>query len=137
MKSRIETLRENVNWGIRWGMYFATGFTIVAAIVGSVRLFVGPGAIELRILELAGTIAVYYSGGLAGGAVVGVLRGFLNSCIGAVIVGIIATIPASFAAGMLVFGLYDWPGHAVPLLLWIAAVWGGVMSLVLWFSRDL
>jgi hypothetical protein len=126
----------NMAWGIRWGLYFAAAFTLIALIFGVLRLFAGTGTVGERTVSLLATVAIYWVGGVVGGAIVGLLRGLLTGCFGAALVGILATVPASFALRIALYGLYDWTERQVITFLAFAFVWGGTMSLALWFTRD-
>ena len=132
MRERPEQrlLHHNVVWGMKWGLYFATFFTLVAAIPALIRVFIAPTAGWQKSLSFAAIIGTYFFGGLSGGAIVGLLWNLVRWWWGRRLVGVIAAIPIMFATRIAVFGLDGWTRKDVYVWLFTAVVWGGIMSFV-------
>ena len=130
------SISDNVAWGVRWGLYYAAAFTAIASVISVLRLLVGSEPLSQKAVSFVATIAIYWLGGVAGGAIMGLLRGLLTGCIGAAFVGVVASVPAAFALRIALYGLHDWTQRHIVTTVGIACIWGTTMSLALWFTRD-
>lgn len=84
-----ELLRD-IKWGVGWGLWLASGFSVIVVVLAGFR-----GSTDYPELGLSTPkiIALYYLLGLAGGSVVGILRPFTKSKLGGFVVGsIIGTL---------------------------------------------
>ena len=83
-------IRENVIWGVRWGLRFAIVLVIWVLII---FLIGGSAAFAKYDTTLSKTIGVYLGGGALAGLIVGLCRPLLQNQIAAAIVGVFAAIP--------------------------------------------
>ena len=90
MTAPRHTVLDNVAWGARRGLFYAT---VLSAWVVVVYFASGPGPFTKLNTTLAGTVALYFGGGLAGGLIVGILRPFIRNEIAAAVVGVVAAFP--------------------------------------------
>lgn len=129
------SIRNNVRWGLGWGLYYASGLTIIAAIPAVIRALAAPGTFGQKAISFMATIAVYFIGGATGGVVMGLLRGLLTGCLGSMLVGMVAIMPATFAACIALFGL-SWTRDNLIFCIGFGCLYGAIMSSVLWLTRD-
>ncbi len=125
---RRNSIRQNLSWGIRWGLIFATGFTVLGLIPALIRAFSPPGSFGEQTLSFAGIVASYFFGGVAGGIVVGLLRDLMKWWLGRRIIGIAAAVPFIFAVRVLVEGHDAWTLEDVAPWIFAAVVYGVAMS---------
>lgn len=118
-------------------MYYASGFAVIALAAAALRMIVGPGSFERRLIDSLAAMGVYFLGGVTGGVIVGMLRRWLSSWIGAMVVGALATIPASFGLGVFMFGVSNWTTAKAVFCVVFGIGWGSIMSVVLWSSRSM
>ena len=88
-RARRELLRD-IKWGIGWGLWLASGFSVIVVVLAGFR-----GSTDYPELGLTTPriIALYYLLALIGGSVVGILRPFTKSKLGGFVVGsIIGTL---------------------------------------------
>lgn len=85
---------KNAYWGIRWGLAFASLFSVWALVV---LLLGGEAAFRKQGITFWQTIGAYIGGGVLAGAVVGFLRPLLKWAWSAPLVGIVAAIPVGLA----------------------------------------
>lgn len=84
------TLRRNMLWGVRNGLYYALGFSAWVVIV---RVVSGPVPFTQLHSSLAQTVLLYFGGGIGGGVVVGLCRPLIRNEIAAAVVGVVAAVP--------------------------------------------
>ena len=96
----------------------------------------GRVAVNRLGLSVAQLIALYFAGGLAGGAAVGFLRPWVRNTLGAMAVGYVGAIP--FAAGYFVLTIEPerWLSEGLILTL-ITSLAGAGLGAVLWSDKDL
>ena len=79
------TLLKNLEWGLRWGLTIAAGFTVMG-LIGNVGCQLDPSAnCELSFGSLLGT---YWIAGICGGIVLGLFRPITRHLVGEMVVGI-------------------------------------------------
>ena len=83
---RSAGLRENIGWAVRWGIWMAAGFSVLALAIATIA-WAGSGARMrgMNVLPLA--IGTYWIGGLVGGLILGILRPITAWPLGAMLVG--------------------------------------------------
>jgi len=82
-RARQELLRD-IKWGIGWGLWLASGFSVMVVVLAGFR-----GSTDYPELGLTTPriIALYYLLALVGGSVVGIFRPFAKSKLGGFAVG--------------------------------------------------
>ena len=122
-------LPQDLGWGIFWGLAFALVLTIVLVLLYAVR---GSALFETYDTTFGGVVAVYFAGGLAGGAVVGLLRPLTRWRWGAAMVGVFAALPVGAAGRVLRYGLAPWgPKDTITLVIFAVAL-GGTVGWIYW-----
>ena len=86
----LESMLENLRWGVAAGLFFAALYSLYVTLLYLIR---GPDPFDANETTLGQVIAVYFAGGIAGGAIVGVLRPLAKWRIGAAVVGVVAAVP--------------------------------------------
>ena len=87
---RHHTIRENVTWGVGWGLRFAIVLGIWISIV---FLIGGSAAFAKYDTSFGKALGVYLGGGALAGLIVGLFRPLLQNQVVAAIVGVLAAIP--------------------------------------------
>jgi hypothetical protein len=88
----------NLRWGLRWGVWMAAGFSVLAlVIVGIAWLSSGGRARGFSVLPFV--LGAYWVGGLVGGVILGVLRPVTAWPLGAMIVGFVIAFCVYAACG--------------------------------------
>ena len=87
----------NIGWGVLYGLLFATLYSAAAVLI---YLFRGSEPFEANEVTLGSTVAVYFLGGILGGAIIGLLLPWTRWRIGSVIAG----LPGCLGFGLLVSG---------------------------------
>ena len=120
----------NVLWGIRWGLSFAVGITLLAAIPALIRAFMPPTEGWKTGISFPALVGIYLAGGIVAGALVGLLRGWTRSWLVrrglGILIGMVLVPPIGYAFVELPDELRD----ALILLLSSGAVWGFCMSFI-------
>lgn len=95
------SLRADVSWGVKWGLWFAGGYSLIA-----LALFILQGTVvgQPSRFTLPVVIAFYWAAGIISGAIVGVLKPFARSRFGAITVGALVGTFVYFLAGLTVLG---------------------------------
>jgi hypothetical protein len=83
IRTRWELIRD-IRWGVGWGLWLATGFSVIALALAGLR-----GSTKYPEIGIStwGAIAIYYGLSLIGGSAVGLLRPFTRSKLGGFAVG--------------------------------------------------
>jgi len=93
----VRRFRSNFLTGIGLGLFVATGLT---AWITLLRLRVGTGPFERLDTTYSATVALYYGGGLVGGAIIGVLLPLNRSPWGAALLGMLGVFPLYFGVAL-------------------------------------
>lgn len=100
-------LANNVAWGIRRGVVFASVYAAWAVVLLVAR---GSAPFKRYGTTFGATIALYFVGGVAAGAIVGALRPLAQWRAGAAAVGVVAATPVYLATMLVLEG----PGWFAP-----------------------
>jgi hypothetical protein len=94
-------LLRDIRWGVSWGLWIATGFSIIVIALAGFR-----GSTDYPKLGLTtpGIVAIYYALAVVGGSVLGLLRPFTRSKFGGFIVGSVIGTLVYGAAGLAIKG---------------------------------
>jgi hypothetical protein len=122
-------LVQDLGWGIFWGLAFALILTIVLVVLYAVN---GAELFESHDTTFAGVVAVYFGGGLVGGAVVGLLRPLTHWRWGAAVVGVLAAMPIGLAGRLLRYGFDPWGPKDTFTLVVFALALGGTVGWIYW-----
>ena len=92
----------DARWGISWGLWIATGFSIIVIALAGFR-----GSTDYPDLGLTTPVivALYYALAVVGGSVLGLLRPFTRSKLGGFIVGSFIGIIVYGGAGFMIKGV--------------------------------
>ena len=93
----LRDFRNNVLKGVGLGLVVATGFTVWITFL---RLTAGPAPFERLDTTYAATAALYYAGGLVGGAIVGLLWPLRRSPWGSALLGMLGVFPLYFGVAL-------------------------------------
>jgi hypothetical protein len=95
-------LVRDVKWGIGWGLWIATGFSVIVIVLAGFR-----GSTDYPELGLStpGIVAIYYAVALVGGSVLGLLRPFTRGKLGGFVVGSFIGFIAYGGAGLMIKGV--------------------------------
>ena len=126
----MATLRDNVARGVRWGLYYGAAYSLYVVVLVAVR---GVEVLEEHDVSLVGVIALYFTGGILGGAIAGALLPYGQRPVGAMVVGFFAAIPVLVMAGMLMLPSDEWLTTLPPVALGVAALLGPLSGLGLWY----
>lgn len=77
---------KNLEWGLRWGLTIATGFTVIG-LIGNFGCYLDPRASCEP--SLASLVGFYFVAGVCGGFVLGLLRPITKYLAGAMVVGVL------------------------------------------------
>lgn len=81
----IHTLRHNILWGARWGLFLGGVYGLFALFVLMIRGFPeGP---------TQAVLAIYIGGGILGGAILGMLRSWIRTQGRAMAAGVVIVVP--------------------------------------------
>lgn len=117
-------IRENVAWGVRWGLQFAVVLVVWVLIV---FLIGGSAAFAKYDTTLGKTIGVYLGGGALAGLIVGLCRPLLRNQIAAGIVGVFAAIPVIIMVDLTLHP-GKWDGDDVWVISILSLFYGLVMG---------
>lgn len=124
----------NIFWGLKWGLVFATGFSLIAL---AMTVLTGGEVINNQGVSLAASIALYWSGGVFGGIVLGLLRPLTRTRVGAALVGVIIMVPVELAIGLLLIGpISTWSRPEWVGLIFGAIFMGGAGGYLYWEPHD-
>ena len=133
MKRRIErsSTLANVVWGVRWGVFGAIVFMLIAiAVVYGLKGGFGNAPKGITPLELFG---LYPLGGICGGAIIGLFRPWLKTRKGAMLVGMVAALPFVIATNLLTRGpVAEWGALGLFATVGASALLGGMAGHILW-----
>lgn len=110
-------MNANVFWGIRRGLYFASGFSVFVLIE---YLLLGSAPFSHAGVTLGEVIALYFAAGILAGGLVGILRPLNRTFAGATTIGILA---AAVVYGLAMITIAGLPNR------WHVEHWIGLMVL--------
>ena len=126
------TLLKNVEWGLRWGLTIAVGFTVVG-LIGNVGCYLDPKANCEP--SLAGLIGFYFSAGLSGGLILGLLRPIAKYKVGELFLGVlVVAICLTLLNYRYVAGAWT-IGHTILVLL-VSLIVGPIGALMIRHARS-
>jgi hypothetical protein len=91
----------DIRWGVSWGLWIATGFSIIVIALAGFR---GSTAYPELGLTTPGIVAIYYALAVVGGSVLGLLRPLSRSKFGGFIVGSVIGTLVYGGAGLAIKG---------------------------------
>jgi len=94
-------LRRDIRWGLNWGLWIATAFSILVIALAGFR---GSADYPKLGLTTPAIVALYYALAIVGGSVLGLLRPFSRSKFGGFIVGSIIGTLVYAGAGLAIKG---------------------------------
>ncbi len=98
---RQHSLNSDIKWGLRWGLWFAVGYSLLASVL---YVFQGTLLGERSRFYYPLVIASYFLMGIIGGLLTGLLRPITHSRLGATAVGIVIGLAVYFIAGITTIG---------------------------------
>jgi hypothetical protein len=123
---------KNLRWGVLSGIAFAT---LTSLWVGGLAILRGSVRFETYGLTIWQIMAVYFAGGVAGGAVVGLLRPVTKYRLGAALVGLVAAVPLAFAVEIALQGSPShWGDLEWGFIKFFACVMGPAGGLIRWYQ---
>jgi hypothetical protein len=128
MHPGLRPSRNDLRIGIKIGLLYAIGFSLLASLVYLVvggRAFVQRNGADLPIV-----LASYAFGGLAGGLFIGLLRPLRFSRWGAFCMGTVAVIPVLAALMVVILPRAEWYPPGVVMIVILAVILGGGSTVV-------
>lgn len=127
------SLGDNVRSGIRWGVSYAAGFSLLALAIAFITVArAGFQHVDAAATVLGKVFAAYFLAGLVSGMLVGVLLPIGRRRIGAALLGLIGGIPVYGVVGMAILPVSEWwPNLAVVTLLCAVTV-GPLFGIMVW-----
>ena len=129
MRAQRRDLSQDLGWGIFWGLALAVGVTIVLVVLYALS---GAQLFEDHDTTFGGVVAVYFGGGLVGGAVVGLLRPLTRWRWGAAAVGVVAALPVGLCCRLLRDGFAPWGPKDTVSVVAFALILGGTIGWIYW-----
>lgn len=129
------SLSQNLRWGLRFGLFIAAIFVILATgavlVGGSLTFRIGDSTIFASYLrEVVGEICA----GVVGGLIVGALRPLLRTAGAAAGVGFVAALGVTLVIEIDLYGIPHWQVDDMAFIVAFAAFTGPVLGTFLWYK---
>lgn len=131
----MRRIRDDVRWGIGWGLEIAAVLSAIAVVGIIVRALVVGGVRGVPLI-LSFTLALYLFAAIVSGTVVGLLRPLARHWIGSALIGFLAALPVCVGTYAALVGLSQVSTPILILSAVTALLLGGGLGIWVWFDTS-